>query len=136
MDDVEPPPKKAVEFEEAINFVNKIKVMHYIFSAFSLLSSMLLIDGPTLPLQKRFQDDDQVYKSFLDILNMYRKEHKNISEVYDEVSSLSFLSIISCILSVRYLLFEIILLMLIFSYSLNAGFTTFRRPTRSVRRVY
>ncbi|XP_010692047.2 paired amphipathic helix protein Sin3-like 2 isoform X2 [Beta vulgaris subsp. vulgaris] len=62
MDDVEPPPKKAVEFEEAINFVNKIK--------------------------KRFQDDDQVYKSFLDILNMYRKEHKNISEVYDEVSQL------------------------------------------------
>lgn len=62
LDDEEPPPKKAVEFEEAINFVNKIK--------------------------KRFQNDDQVYKSFLDILNMYRKEHKNISEVYDEVSQL------------------------------------------------
>ncbi|KAJ8428296.1 hypothetical protein Cgig2_027428 [Carnegiea gigantea] len=55
VDDEEPPPKKAVEFEEAINFVNKIK--------------------------KRFQNDDQVYKSFLDILNMYRKEHKNINEV-------------------------------------------------------
>ncbi|CAO2825485.1 unnamed protein product [Amaranthus hypochondriacus] len=62
LDDEEPPPKKAVEFEEAINFVNKIK--------------------------KRFQNDDQVYKSFLDILNMYRKEHKNIGEVYDEVSQL------------------------------------------------
>ncbi|KAL9226585.1 hypothetical protein vseg_002380 [Gypsophila vaccaria] len=61
VDDVEPP-KKAVEFEEAINFVNKIK--------------------------NRFQNDDQVYKSFLDILNMYRKEHKNISEVYEEVSQL------------------------------------------------
>ncbi|KAK9683281.1 hypothetical protein RND81_10G128900 [Saponaria officinalis] len=61
LEDVEPP-KKAVEFEEAINFVNKIK--------------------------NRFQNDDQVYKSFLDILNMYRKEHKNISEVYDEVSQL------------------------------------------------
>ena len=28
LDDEEPPPKKAVEFEEAINFVNKIKVIH------------------------------------------------------------------------------------------------------------
>ncbi|GAB4827456.1 hypothetical protein Ancab_034340 [Ancistrocladus abbreviatus] len=62
LDEDEAPPKKAVEFEEAINFVNKIK--------------------------KRFQNDDHVYKSFLDILNMYRKEHKNISEVYDEVSQL------------------------------------------------
>lgn len=46
---------------------------------------MLVTDAPSL--QKRFQNDDQVYKSFLDILNMYRKEHKNIGEVYDEVSS-------------------------------------------------
>ncbi|KAK6913176.1 Paired amphipathic helix [Dillenia turbinata] len=58
----ENPPKKMVEFEEAINFVNKIK--------------------------KRFQNDDQVYKSFLDILNMYRKEHKSITEVYQEVATL------------------------------------------------
>ncbi|RWR84366.1 PAH domain-containing protein/Sin3_corepress domain-containing protein [Cinnamomum micranthum f. kanehirae] len=57
--DNDPLPKKPVEFEEAINFVNKIKT--------------------------RFQDNDQVYKSFLDILNMYRKEHKSISEVYHEV---------------------------------------------------
>lgn len=62
IDDDGPPQKKVVEFDEAINFVNKIK--------------------------KRFQNDDQVYKSFLDILNMYRKEHKSISEVYDEVSQL------------------------------------------------
>ncbi|KAL1211316.1 Paired amphipathic helix protein Sin3-like 1 [Cardamine amara subsp. amara] len=55
-------PKKTVEFEEAINFVNKIK--------------------------KRFKHDDHVYKSFLDILNMYRKENKEISEVYNEVSIL------------------------------------------------
>ncbi|KAI3875144.1 hypothetical protein MKW92_034901 [Papaver armeniacum] len=58
----EPPPKKPVEFEEAINFVNKIKT--------------------------RFQDDDHVYKSFLDILNMYRKENKSITEVYQEVAIL------------------------------------------------
>ncbi|CAM8903474.1 unnamed protein product [Rhodiola kirilowii] len=54
--------KKTVEFEEAIGFVNKIK--------------------------KRFQHDEHVYKSFLDILNMYRKEHKAINEVYQEVAVL------------------------------------------------
>ncbi|XP_068642202.1 paired amphipathic helix protein Sin3-like 4 isoform X2 [Aristolochia californica] len=58
----DPPQKKPVEFEEAINFVNKIKT--------------------------RFQNDEQVYKSFLDILNMYRKEHKSITEVYQEVAML------------------------------------------------
>ncbi|KAL3501265.1 hypothetical protein ACH5RR_035714 [Cinchona calisaya] len=59
----EPPPvKKPVEFEEAISFVNKIKT--------------------------RFQGDDQLYKSFLDILNMYRKENKKITEVYEEVAAL------------------------------------------------
>ncbi|XP_010255489.1 PREDICTED: paired amphipathic helix protein Sin3-like 4 isoform X2 [Nelumbo nucifera] len=58
----ETPPKKPVEFEEAINFVNKIKT--------------------------RFQNDDHVYKSFLDILNMYRKENKSITEVYQEVATL------------------------------------------------
>ncbi|XP_060214426.1 paired amphipathic helix protein Sin3-like 4 isoform X1 [Lycium barbarum] len=58
----EPPVKKPVEFEEAISFVNKIKT--------------------------RFQGDDLVYKSFLDILNMYRKENKAIADVYNEVSYL------------------------------------------------
>lgn len=58
----EAPAKKTVEFEEAIDFVNKIK--------------------------KRFQNNDHVYKSFLDILNMYRKEHKTITEVYQEVAAL------------------------------------------------
>nr|XP_011463409.1 PREDICTED: paired amphipathic helix protein Sin3-like 4 isoform X2 [Fragaria vesca subsp. vesca] len=61
-EDEQPPHKKPVEFEEAISFVNKIKT--------------------------RFQHDDHVYKSFLDILNMYRKENKSISEVYQEVSAL------------------------------------------------
>lgn len=41
--------------------------------------------GFVLYLQKRFQNDEHVYKSFLDILNMYRKEHKDIDEVYSEV---------------------------------------------------
>ncbi|GKV22786.1 hypothetical protein SLEP1_g32612 [Rubroshorea leprosula] len=61
-EDEQPPQKKPVEFEEAINFVNKIKT--------------------------RFQGDDRVYKSFLDILNMYRKENKSITEVYQEVALL------------------------------------------------
>ncbi|KAL6969503.1 hypothetical protein U1Q18_029215 [Sarracenia purpurea var. burkii] len=59
----EPPlVKKPVEFEEAINFVNKIKT--------------------------RFQGDDHVYKAFLDILNVYRKQNKSITEVYQEVTGL------------------------------------------------
>ncbi|KAJ4884289.1 Paired amphipathic helix protein Sin3-like 4 [Raphanus sativus] len=61
-EDDQPLPKKPVEFEEAISFVNKIKT--------------------------RFQGDDRVYKSFLDILNMYRKENKSITEVYQEVATL------------------------------------------------
>ncbi|KAL6627568.1 hypothetical protein ACP70R_031294 [Stipagrostis hirtigluma subsp. patula] len=54
--------KKPVDFVEAINFVNKIK--------------------------NRFQHDEQVYKSFLDILNMYRKDNKSIQDVYQEVALL------------------------------------------------
>ncbi|KAI3888600.1 hypothetical protein MKX03_031369 [Papaver bracteatum] len=56
-------PKKLVEFDEAINFVivNKIK--------------------ETILKLTKFKDDDQVYKSFLDILNLYRKENKSIAEV-------------------------------------------------------
>ncbi|KAI4389240.1 hypothetical protein MLD38_001488 [Melastoma candidum] len=62
VEDDETPTKKTVEFEEAISFVNKIK--------------------------KRFQNDEHVYKSFLDILNMYRKEQKDIDNVYSEVAGL------------------------------------------------
>lgn len=36
-------------------------------------------------LQTRFATDERVYKAFLEILNMYRKGQKNISNVYDEV---------------------------------------------------
>ncbi|RID44814.1 hypothetical protein BRARA_I01583 [Brassica rapa] len=56
------PEKKAVDFGEAIEFVNKIKA--------------------------RFGSDDRAYKKFLDILNMYRKESKSISDVYQEVTLL------------------------------------------------
>ena len=46
-------------------------------------------------MQKRFQNDEQVYKSFLDILNMYRKEHKDINDVYSEVMCL--LLLVACV---------------------------------------
>ncbi|BFI09258.1 paired amphipathic helix protein Sin3a [Marchantia polymorpha subsp. ruderalis] len=63
---LEPPPpkpqKQPVEFDQAINYVNKIKT--------------------------RFSTDEHVYKAFLEILNMYRKGNKSISEVYQEVATL------------------------------------------------
>ncbi|EPS70393.1 hypothetical protein M569_04369, partial [Genlisea aurea] len=36
----------------------------------------------------RFQGDDHVYKAFLDILIMYKKDAKSITDVYHEVSVL------------------------------------------------
>ena len=36
-------------------------------------------------LQTRFANDERVYKAFLEILNMYRKGQKNITNVYEEV---------------------------------------------------
>lgn len=52
-------PKQPVEFDQAINYVNKIK--------------------------DRFRASEHVYKSFLEILNQYRKAQKGIKEVYDQV---------------------------------------------------
>ena len=54
--------KPQVEFVHAISYVNKIK--------------------------SRFANDERVYKHFLEILNMYRKNLKTISQVYDEVAQL------------------------------------------------
>ncbi|GFQ01343.1 paired amphipathic helix protein sin3-like 4 [Phtheirospermum japonicum] len=55
-------PRK-MELREAIAFVTKVKT--------------------------RFQGNDHhVYKAFLDILIMYRREHKSVTEVYQEVSVL------------------------------------------------
>jgi len=39
-------------------------------------------------LQTRFAQDERVYKAFLEILNMYRKGQKTITNVYDEVCML------------------------------------------------
>lgn len=49
-------------------------------------------------MQTRFQGDDHVYKSFLDILNMYRKENKSITEVYQEVCVLPLLLVVAMLL--------------------------------------
>ncbi|KAJ9562696.1 hypothetical protein OSB04_007856 [Centaurea solstitialis] len=37
---------------------------------------------------KRFQNEDHVCKSFLDILDMYKKGHKSTNQVYHEVAAL------------------------------------------------
>ncbi|RYR18045.1 hypothetical protein Ahy_B03g062676 isoform A [Arachis hypogaea] len=62
LEDEQPQRNKPVDFVEAVNFVGKVK--------------------------SRFQGDDSVYKSFLDILEMYRKKTKTMSEVHLEVAAL------------------------------------------------
>lgn len=59
---IPPQPAHKVEFNHAINYVNKIK--------------------------KRFSNDEEVYKKFLDILHSYQREHRPIEEVYNEVAEL------------------------------------------------
>ncbi|MCO5596002.1 hypothetical protein L7F22_050054 [Adiantum nelumboides] len=54
--------KPPVEFVHAISYVNKIKT--------------------------RFQQDEHIYQSFLEILYMYRKGNKYIQDVYNEVAGL------------------------------------------------
>ncbi|KAH0776766.1 hypothetical protein KY290_008177 [Solanum tuberosum] len=59
-DQDEDPPQR-INLEEVVTFVKKVK--------------------------ERFQNDDHVYKSFLDILKMYKEEqNKNINDVYHEVA--------------------------------------------------
>lgn len=53
---------KPVEFDQAVSYVNKIK--------------------------SRFQHDEDVYRTFLDILQTYQKDEKTIQEVYKQVASL------------------------------------------------
>jgi Paired amphipathic helix repeat len=53
---------KPVEFDQAVTYVNKIK--------------------------SRFAHDEDVYKTFLDILQTYQKEQKSIREVYKQVADL------------------------------------------------
>jgi len=54
--------KRPVEYDQAFNYVNKIRT--------------------------RFRDEERVYNAFLEILNMYRKSQKTISQVHAEVATL------------------------------------------------
>ncbi|WFD35920.1 hypothetical protein MCUN1_002790 [Malassezia cuniculi] len=58
----EPAPRPPVEFNHAINYVNKIK--------------------------QRFANDPDTYKQFLEILQTYQKEQRPIQEVYAQVTVL------------------------------------------------
>ena len=59
----QPAAKKApIEFDQAINYVTKIKT--------------------------RFAKQPETYKAFLEILHTYQKEAKSIKEVYEQVSKL------------------------------------------------
>ena len=52
--------KAPIEFDQAINYVTKIK--------------------------KTFEDKPGTYRAFLEILHTYQKEQKSIKDVYEEVS--------------------------------------------------
>ena len=85
--------KTPVEFDHAINYVNKIKVSYY-FSPFFVshldltsFLSFLFSFHPSI-MQTRFQSQPEIYKNFLDILHVYQKEQKSIKEVYDQVAIL------------------------------------------------
>ena len=45
----------------------------------------LTFESDCIFMQSRFQGDDRVYKSFLNILVMWRKETKTISQLYHKV---------------------------------------------------
>lgn len=93
-------PKQPVEFDQAINYVNKIKVRKTAACRrncdISLLCALVqhfmaawyltkLNTNTCCCLQTRFSNDERVYKAFLEILNMYRKGQKSITNVYEEV---------------------------------------------------
>ena len=88
------PPQNKVEFQEAIIFVNKIKVkILFCFVEFQLQMlvpcNLMLIFSFFFWVQKRFQNDEHVYKAFQDIMNVCQKEHKGITiKAYNEVSML------------------------------------------------
>ena len=116
-------PKAAVEFDQAINYVNKIKVrsrrswivrtcIALLRFVSALAANSLQVQGAVflfllvgrryrdvyssylrnmhiLEMQTRFANDERVYKAFLEILNMYRKGQKTITNVYEEVGQLA-----------------------------------------------
>jgi paired amphipathic helix protein Sin3a len=65
--------KGPVEFNHAINYVNKIKVPYF----------QLQTHWKT-----RFADKPDIYKNFLEILQTYQREQRPIQEVYSQVTKL------------------------------------------------
>ena len=63
-----------VEFNHAINYVNKIKVCF-----FKKCLKFLLFWSYFL-LQNRFQTQPDIYKAFLEILHKYQKEQRNVKD--------------------------------------------------------
>ncbi len=53
-----------------------------------------LLTRPACGAQTRFATDERVYKAFLEILNMYRKGQKTISNVYEEVRHRPWLAVL------------------------------------------
>lgn len=80
-------PKTKVDFKDAISFVTKIKVCKKMYTLRLCLFffQVRFYFELSLLLQARFGGDEHAYKSFLDILNMYRKDKKSITDVYKEV---------------------------------------------------
>ncbi|KAM7258771.1 hypothetical protein ACFE04_014512 [Oxalis oulophora] len=72
-------------WKDIMNYLQKQKINFPPPSKNGTLSSIsrwMMI--PTLILRS-FLNDDRVHKAFLQILNMYRKEQRDINEVYSEV---------------------------------------------------
>ncbi|KAI5200141.1 hypothetical protein E4T39_05880 [Aureobasidium subglaciale] len=68
-----------VEFNHAISYVNKIKVC----AARLFISDVMLTSD-----QNRFQQQPDIYKQFLEILQTYQRESKPIQDVYAQVTRL------------------------------------------------
>ena len=81
-----PPPSRARMFGQPLPLLLLLLLPHPLPPPQLLLLLLPLL--PPLPLQMRFQSDERVYKAFLEILNMYRKGQKTISNVYEEVALL------------------------------------------------
>ncbi|CAG8538127.1 9245_t:CDS:10 [Acaulospora colombiana] len=68
--------KAPVEFNHAINYVNKIKV--------SIQFEYVVLES----VENRFSTEPDTYKEFLEILQTYQKDQRPIQEVYSQVQKL------------------------------------------------
>ncbi|CAG8457167.1 18416_t:CDS:10 [Racocetra fulgida] len=84
--------KAPVEFNHAINYVNKIKLIDS--EKFNIVIYRIAInsyetdDENFFTFKNRFSTEPDTYKQFLEILQTYQKEQKPIQEVYSQVQIL------------------------------------------------